>query len=93
MEKTVKTVCNPLIAVGAAAAMAAVWPGKMFGDDAVSVAFYMAGIAIAAVILFYAVNHNRTGLATVCMASRSPCRPWTAAVSASPARSGRAAII
>ena len=64
VEKTVKTVCNPLIAVGAAAAMAAVWPGKMFGDDAVSVAFYMAGIAIAAVILFYAVNHNRTGLAT-----------------------------
>ena len=64
VEQTVRTVCNPLIAVAAVAAFVSVWPCKLFIPDAVSIVFYELGIVLAAVILLYAVNHNRTGLAS-----------------------------
>ena len=64
VEQTVKTVCNPLIAAAAVAAFVSVWPCKIFTSDAVSIMFYESGIILAAVILLYAVNHNRTGLAS-----------------------------
>lgn len=64
VERTVKAVCNPLIVLAGAAAFAAVWPGKMFTKNTVSVIFYGASILLAAAIALYAVNHNRTGIAS-----------------------------
>lgn len=64
VERTVQTVCNPLIAAAAVIAFVTVWPCKLFTSDAVSIVFYEAGIVFAAAIMFYAVNHNRTGLAS-----------------------------
>lgn len=64
VEQTVKTVCNPLIVIAAVAAFVSVWPCKLFTSDAVSIMFYELSIVLAAVILLYAVNHNRTSLAT-----------------------------
>ena len=64
VERTVKTVCNPLIVVAGVAAFVAVWPCRLFTTDVVSVIFYEASIILAAAILLYAVNHDRTGCAS-----------------------------
>ena len=64
VEQTVRAVCNPLIAAAAVVAFVSVWPCKLFTTDAVSIVFYETGIVLAAVIMLYAVNHNRTGLAS-----------------------------
>lgn len=64
VEQTVKTVCNPLIVIAGAAAFVAVGPCRLFTTDMVSIIFYMVGIVLAAAILLYAVNHDRTGCAT-----------------------------
>ena len=70
VEKTVKTVLNPLIAAAGMAACAAVWPMKLFTTDPVSIVFYECSILITMVMLFYAVNHDRTGFAS----DRTPLR-------------------
>lgn len=64
MEQTVKAVCNPLIAAAGVVALAAVFPGRMFTRNTACILFYAASILLAAAILFYAVNHDRTGIAT-----------------------------
>lgn len=64
VEKTVKVVCNPLIVLGAAVAVAAVWPCRLFSTNAVSNVFFIASILLAAGFLLYAVNHDRTGYAS-----------------------------
>ncbi len=64
VEQTVKAVCNPLIIIAGMTALIAVWPCKMFTGNAVSILFYEASILLAAAIALYAVNHNRTGIAT-----------------------------
>lgn len=64
VEKTVKTVLNPLIAAAGAAAFISVWPMKLFTADPASVIFYECSILLAAALLFYAVNHDRTGFAS-----------------------------
>lgn len=64
VEQTVKAVCNPLIVIAAAAACVAVWPCRLFTTNTVSILFYEGSILLAAVILLYAVNHDRTGRAT-----------------------------
>ena len=64
VEQTMKTVCNPLILVAGLAAIIAVWPCRMFTTNTVSIVFYEASIILAAAILFYAVNHDRTGFAS-----------------------------
>lgn len=64
VEQTVKAVCNPLIIIAGLAAFTAVWPCRMFTKNTVSVIFYEASILLAAVIALYAVNHDRTGIAS-----------------------------
>ncbi len=64
VEKTVRTVCNPLIVLAGAGAFAAVWPMQLFTTDPVSVIFYEVSILAAVMLLLYAVNHDRTGYAS-----------------------------
>ena len=64
VEKTMKTVLDPLIIVGGVVAAAAVWPGRLFTGNTVSILFYEASILAAVLLLLYAVNHDRTGLAS-----------------------------
>lgn len=64
VEKTVKTVFDPVIILAGGAAFVAVWPGCLFTKDPVSVVFYEVSILAAVVILLYAVNHDRTGYAS-----------------------------
>lgn len=64
VEKTVKVVCNPLIVLSAVGACVAVWPCRLFSTNTVSNVFFVASILLSAVFLLYAVNHNRTGIAS-----------------------------
>ncbi len=64
VEQTVKAVCNPLIVIAAAAACVAVWPCRLLTTNTVSILFYEASILATAALLFYAVNHDRTGCAS-----------------------------
>lgn len=64
VEKIVKTVCNPLIVLAAAGAFVAVWPGRLFSTNTVSIVFFEVSILLAAAILLFAVNHDRTGYAS-----------------------------
>ena len=64
VEQTVKAVCNPIIAIVGVAAFVAVWPCRLFTTNVVSIVFYEVSIVLAAVMLFYAVNHDRTGCAS-----------------------------
>ncbi len=64
VEQTVKAVCNPLIVIAAVVACAAVWPCRLFTTNTVSILFYEGSILLAAVLLLYAVNHDRTGCAS-----------------------------
>lgn len=61
VEQTVKVVCNPIIATAGVAAFVAVWPCRLFTTNVVSIIFYEVSVVLAAVMLFYAVNHDRTG--------------------------------
>ena len=63
-EQTMKVVCNPLIAIFGLTAFIAVWPCRLFTTNTVCIVFYEASILLAAAILLYAVNHDRTGCAT-----------------------------
>lgn len=78
VEKTVKTVCNPLIVIGAAVAMTAVWPCGLFTprQDTVTAVFLIAGIVLAAAVLFYAVNHDRTGFMSDRTVLGAVCGNW-----------------
>ena len=64
VEQTMKTVCNPLIVIAGLAALAAVWPCRLFTTNTVSIVFYDVSIILTAAVLLYAVNHDRTGCAT-----------------------------
>ena len=64
VEKTVKTVLDPLIVIAGAAAIVAVWPMKLFTTDTVSILFYEGSILVAVALALYAVNHERTGFAS-----------------------------
>lgn len=64
VEQTVRVVCNPLIILACSAACVAVWPYKLFTTNTVSIFFYEGSILLAAALMLYAVNHDRTGCAT-----------------------------
>ena len=64
VEQTMKVVCNPLIVIFGLTAFIAVWPCRLFTTNTVCIVFYEASIILAAAILYYAVNHDRTGCAT-----------------------------
>ncbi|MCM1266998.1 MAG: DUF3488 domain-containing protein [Bacteroidales bacterium] len=64
VERAVRIVCNPLIAAAGVAAVIAVWPLHLFTTDPYSIAFYEAGVLLLTAAALYAVNHDRTGIAT-----------------------------
>lgn len=64
VEQTVRAVCDPLIVLAGLAAFVAVWPGRMFTVNTVSILFYEASVVLAVAVLLYAVNHDRTGCAS-----------------------------
>lgn len=64
VEQTVKAVCNPLVLAAGIGAGIAVYPCKLFTTNTVSILFFEASIVLAVLIALYAVNHNRTGLAS-----------------------------
>ncbi len=64
VERVLRFVLNPLIVALAAAAMAAVGPCRLFTTDIYSILFYETGVVLAAAVSLYAVNHDRTGIAS-----------------------------
>lgn len=64
VEQTVKAVCNSMIAIAGVVALVAVWPCRLFTTNVVSIVFYEVSIVLAAAMLLYAVNHDRTGCAS-----------------------------
>ncbi len=64
VERAFRAVMTPVIAVTAAVAFVAVWPCRLFTEDLTSIVFYEFSILLAAALLFYGVNHDRTGYAT-----------------------------
>ena len=64
VEHTVKAVCNPLIVITSIILFLIVWPFRLFTTDTVGILFFEVSILLAAAILLYAVNHDRTGCAT-----------------------------
>lgn len=64
VERAMRFVLNPLIVAAALAAGAAIGPCQLFTTDMYSILFYETGVLFAAAAALYAVNHNRTGLAS-----------------------------
>ncbi len=76
VEQTVRAVCDPLIVLAGLAAFVAVWPGRMFTANTVSILFYEASVVLAVAVLLYAVNHDRTGCASDRTIFRLLARNW-----------------
>lgn len=64
VERAMRVVLNPMIAAAGVIATVAVWPFHLFTTDPYSVAFYEAGVLLLTAAALYAVNHDRTGIAT-----------------------------
>ena len=64
VDRAMRFVLNPLIVVAAVAAGVAIGPCRLFTTDIYSILFYETGVVFAAVAALYAVNHDRTGLAS-----------------------------
>lgn len=64
VDRAMRFVLNPLIAAAAVAAGVAIGPCRLFTTDIYSILFYETGVVFAAAAAFYAVNHDRTGLAS-----------------------------
>ncbi len=64
VERSMRFILNPLIVVAAVVAAVAIGPCRLFTTDTYSILFYETGVVFAAVAALYAVNHDRTGIAT-----------------------------
>lgn len=64
VERVMRYTLNPLIVAAAVAAAVAVGPCRLFTTDLYSILFYETGVVFAAVAALYAVNHERTGIAS-----------------------------
>ena len=64
VERAMRFTLNPLIAAAAVAAAVAIGPCHLFTTDIYSILFYETGVVFAAAAAFYAVNHDRTGIAS-----------------------------
>lgn len=64
VERAYKAVLNPVVIAAGAAACIAIYPGRLFTEDTVSVIFYEVSVVLAVLTALYAVNHDRTGIAT-----------------------------
>ena len=64
VERAMRFCLNPLIVAAGLAAAVAIGLCKLFTTDIYSILFYEAGVLLAVLAALYAVNHDRTGLAT-----------------------------
>lgn len=64
VERAMRFVLNPLIVAAGVGAAVAVGPCRLFTTDIYSILFYETGVAFAVVAALYAVNHDRTGIAS-----------------------------
>lgn len=64
VERTMRIVLVPLIAVAGIAATIAIWPLHLFTTDPYCIAFYETGVLLLVAAALYAVVHDRTGIAT-----------------------------
>lgn len=64
VERAMRFVLNPLIAAVGAVCAVAIGPCHILTTDIYSVLFYEVGVLLAVLAGLYAVNHDRTGLAT-----------------------------
>lgn len=64
VERTMRTVLNPVIILLGVVAFILIGPCMTFTNDIVSIVFYEVGVLLAVLIALYAVNHDRTGCAT-----------------------------
>ena len=64
VERAMRVVLNPLIAAAGVIATVAVWPLHLFTTDPYSIAFFETGVLLLTAAALYAVNHDRTGIAT-----------------------------
>lgn len=64
VDRVMRFVLNPLIVAAGAACAVAVGPCHILTTDIYSILFYETGVLFAVLAGLYAVNHDRTGLAT-----------------------------
>lgn len=64
VERVVRFVFTPLILAAGIVAAVLIGPFQLLTNDIYSILFYETGVAFAAAVLLYAVNHDRTGTAT-----------------------------
>lgn len=64
VDRAMRFVLNPVIVAVAVAAGVAIGPCRLFTTDIYSILFYETGVVFAAAAALYAVNHDRTGLAS-----------------------------
>lgn len=64
VERAMRFVLSPLIVAAGAACAVAVGPCHFFTTDLYSILFYELGVLLAVIVGLYAVNHDRTGIAS-----------------------------
>lgn len=64
VERALRFTLNPLILAAGIAAAVVIGPLQFFTNDIYSILFYETGVVFGMGWLLYAVNHNRTGIAT-----------------------------
>lgn len=64
VDRAMRFVLNPVIVTAAVTAGVAIGPCRLFTTDIYSILFYETGVVFAAAAALYAVNHDRTGLAS-----------------------------
>lgn len=64
VERAMRFCLNPTILAAGAAAAILIGPFQLFTNDIYSILFYETGVVFAVAGLLYALNHDRTGIAT-----------------------------
>lgn len=64
VERAMRFCLNPLILVMGITAAVLIGPLQLFTNDIYSILFYETGVFFAVAVLLYALNHDRTGIAT-----------------------------
>ena len=64
VERTMRTVLNPVIVLLGVLSFLLIGPCMTFTNDIVSIVFYEIGVLLAVLLALYAVNHDKTGCAT-----------------------------
>lgn len=64
VERVIRFIFNPLIVAAGAVCAVAIGPCHILTTDIYSILFYELGVILAVAVGLYAVNHDRTGIAT-----------------------------